>query len=78
MTITPDLMSGSIITTRIRLARNLRGYPFRITDVSTAKSIIKKVIFLSLLLTYFKCMKKSMNLSYFKRQMFLTVILLLH
>ena len=43
MTITPDLMSGSIITTRIRLARNLRGYPFRITDVSTAKSIIKKV-----------------------------------
>lgn len=41
--ITPEILSGSIVTTRIRLARNLSGYPFAIRDVATAKNIIKKV-----------------------------------
>lgn len=41
--IMPDLLSGSIITTRIRLARNLSGYPFNIKDVPAAKNVIKNV-----------------------------------
>jgi protein arginine kinase len=36
-------MKGTIIKTRVRLARNLKGYPFRINDVSTCKEVIKKV-----------------------------------
>lgn len=38
-----DLYAGNIIMTRIRLARNLSGYPFKITDTSLAKNIVKKV-----------------------------------
>lgn len=38
-----DLYSGNIIMTRIRLARNIAGYPFRITDSMLAKEIVKKV-----------------------------------
>lgn len=39
----PDLYAGNIIMTRIRLARNLVGYPFRIRDIASAKDIVKKV-----------------------------------
>lgn len=38
-----DLYSGNIMMTRIRLARNLTEYPFRITDTALAKEIVKKV-----------------------------------
>ena len=41
--IIPDLLSGSIITTRVRLARNISGYPFRIDDLNIAREIVKKV-----------------------------------
>ena len=36
-----DLYAGNIIMTRIRLARNLSGYPFKITDTALAKNIVK-------------------------------------
>ena len=40
---TPDLYAGNIIMTRIRLARNLSGYPFKISNPAVAKEIVKKV-----------------------------------
>ena len=40
---TPDLYAGNIIMTRIRLARNLSGYPFKISNPQVAKEIVKKV-----------------------------------
>ena len=42
-TLNTELFRGNIITSRVRLARNLVGYPFRVTDVASAKEIIKKV-----------------------------------
>ncbi len=42
-TVNPNIVDGSIIMTRVRLARNLAGYPFRITDQQTAREIVKKV-----------------------------------
>ena len=39
----PDLIDNNIILTRIRLARNFKGYPFYITDKSTAGEIVKRV-----------------------------------
>ncbi len=39
----PDLFSGNIMMSRVRLARNLSGYPFKIKDVATAKDVAKKV-----------------------------------
>jgi len=39
----PDIHAGNIMMTRIRLARNLDGYPFKIKDPSIAKEIVKKV-----------------------------------
>ncbi len=39
----PDLYLGNIITTRIRLARNISGYPFHIDDYNLAREIVKKV-----------------------------------
>lgn len=39
----PEIITGNIITTRVRLARNLAGYPFRIKDESVARDVIKKV-----------------------------------
>ncbi len=42
-TITPDLYSGNIIMSRVRLARNLKGYPFKVYDEKTARDIVKKV-----------------------------------
>lgn len=38
-----NLLEGSVVKTRIRLARNLSGYPFRITDPVVAKDVVKKV-----------------------------------
>ena len=41
---TPDLMiKTNVIMTRIRLARNLNGYPFRITDKNVSGDIVKAV-----------------------------------
>ena len=39
----PEIFKGNIIMSRVRLARNLRGYPFKIKDVYHAKEIVKKV-----------------------------------
>lgn len=41
--LSPDLTDGIIIRSRVRLARNLKGYPFRIDDVAVARDIVKKV-----------------------------------
>ena len=41
--INPDLFSGNIIMTRVRLARNLKGYPFRVNNPEIAREIITKV-----------------------------------
>lgn len=41
--INPDIYSGNIVTTRVRLARNLKGYPFRVNDAETAREIVAKV-----------------------------------
>ena len=38
-----ELYVGNIITSRVRLARNLSGYPFKINNVAEAKEIVKKV-----------------------------------
>ena len=43
MAINPDLYRGNIIMSRVRLARNVKGYPFRITDEKDAKEIVKKI-----------------------------------
>ena len=43
MVFTPDFLEGIVITTRVRFARNLKNYPFRITNVDTAREIVKKV-----------------------------------
>ena len=42
-TINPELFLGNIITSRVRLARNLVGYPFHVRDEKSAREIIKKV-----------------------------------
>lgn len=39
----PDKFAGNIIMSRIRLARNLSGYPFKVTDSTLGKEIVKKV-----------------------------------
>ena len=41
--IRPDLYKGNIIMSRVRLARNISGYPFSVQDVKTAKELVKKV-----------------------------------
>ncbi len=41
--IIPDLLKGTIITSRVRLARNVNGYPFRIENPATATDMVKKV-----------------------------------
>ncbi len=41
--VSPELLRGNVITTRIRLARNLKDYPFYINDQQKAKEIVKKV-----------------------------------
>lgn len=39
----PELYAGNIMMSRVRLARNLEGYPFRVDDVIKAREIVKKV-----------------------------------
>lgn len=41
--IQPDIYAGNIIMSRVRLARNLKGYPFKIRDTAVAKDVVKKV-----------------------------------
>ena len=43
MAFSPDIFLGNIIKSRVRLARNLEGYPFKIKDPELAREIIKKV-----------------------------------
>ncbi len=38
-----ELFRGSIIMSRVRLARNIKGYPFSIRNQAVAKDVIKKV-----------------------------------
>jgi len=38
-----DIYAGNIIMSRVRLARNLNGYPFKVRDVGVAREIVKKV-----------------------------------
>ena len=38
-----ELFVGNIMTSRVRLARNLQGYPFKVKDPIKAKEIAKKV-----------------------------------
>ena len=33
----PDIYAGNIIMTRIRLARNVMGYPFKIDNLTDAR-----------------------------------------
>lgn len=42
-TFNPELYSGNVITSRIRLARNLKGCPFFVQDSAKANDIVKKV-----------------------------------
>ncbi len=42
-TFTPDLYKGNIVMTRVRLARNLKGYPFKVKNTVAAREIVKKV-----------------------------------
>lgn len=39
----PELFRGNIIMSRVRLARNLNGLPFKITDKKLANEVVKKV-----------------------------------
>lgn len=43
MAFSPDIYLGNIIKSRVRLARNIEGYPFKITDPAIARDIVKKV-----------------------------------
>ncbi|MBO5927852.1 MAG: ATP--guanido phosphotransferase [Clostridia bacterium] len=43
MSVSPDILKGTIIKSRVRLARNLKGYPFRVKDPLLARDIIKNV-----------------------------------
>lgn len=40
---TPEILAGTIIKTRVRLARNISGYPFKIQDTHLAINLVKKV-----------------------------------
>ncbi len=42
-TFTPDILAGTIIKSRVRLARNLQGYTFKIKDLNLAKEVVKRV-----------------------------------
>lgn len=43
MAVSPDIYFANIIKSRVRLARNIEGYPFRVKDTETAREIVKKV-----------------------------------
>ena len=41
--VNPDFYAGNIIKTRVRLARNLQDYPFKVKDQKVALDIVQKV-----------------------------------
>ena len=41
--LSPDSYRGNVVTSRIRLARNVEGYPFKIRNEKLAHEIVKKV-----------------------------------
>lgn len=41
--VNPDFYAGNIIKTRVRLARNLQDYPFKVSDQKVALDIVQKV-----------------------------------
>ena len=43
MIYTPELIEGIVVTTRVRFARNLKDYPFRITDPVFSREVVKSV-----------------------------------
>ena len=43
MAVSPDILLGNIIMSRVRLARNFKNYPFKIKDLKTAKDVVKMV-----------------------------------
>lgn len=43
MTFYPELYRGIIVTSRIRLARNVLGYPFKLTEKASFKELVKKI-----------------------------------
>lgn len=41
--INPDIFKGNIIMTRVRLARNITGFPFKVTEPEIARETVKMV-----------------------------------
>ena len=41
--LSPDIFKGNIIMTRVRLARNLKGFPFKVTNPEIARESVKMV-----------------------------------
>lgn len=41
--INPEIYMGNVVKTRVRLARNLVGYPFRLSDETVSREIVKKL-----------------------------------
>lgn len=41
--VAPEIFAGNIIKSRVRLARNLKDYPFKVKDPKVARDIVKKV-----------------------------------
>lgn len=42
-TLNPDIYKGNIVMSRVRLARNLKNYPFKVDNPALAKDLVKKV-----------------------------------
>ena len=42
-TLNPDIFKGNIVMSRVRLARNLKNYPFKVENPALAKDLVKKV-----------------------------------
>ena len=40
--LSPDSYRGNVVTSRIRLARNVEGFPFKIRDERLARELVKK------------------------------------
>ena len=43
MIVNPEMLNGSVIMSRIRLARNLTGLPFKIEDGNLGREVVKNV-----------------------------------
>lgn len=41
--LSPDTYRGNVVTSRVRLARNVEGFPFKIRDEKLARELVKKV-----------------------------------